>query len=227
MMLRVFVLALTFVGSAAASAAADQTPAPWPPEPSAFGFDWQPGQAPPPPQAPLPQTPPPGQPGTRPPTGKPVPLPTPVGQPPVETPASGPVRKLRGRDVNLQIEITISDQLGGETPQKKVVSMMVADQTMGRVRASADAQRDKLGFVGTGLNVDARPVMLEGDRILLEITVEYTPYREGGQITQRPTVLNESLSVILQSGKPMVVSQAADPVIDRKMMLEVRATIVK
>ena len=221
MMLRVFVLALILVGSAAATAAADQTPAP-PPEPSAIGFELQPGQAPPPPQAP-----PPAQPSVRPPQGKPTTLPTPGGQPPTETPPPGPVRKLRGRDVNLQVEITISDQLGGETPQKKVVSMLVADQTMGRVRASADAQRDKVGFVGTGLNVDVRPVMLEGDRILLEITVEYTPYRESGQITQRPTVLNESLSVILQSGKPMVVSQAADPVIDRKMMLEVRATIVK
>ena len=134
-------------------------------------------------------------------------------------------RKPRGRDLNLQVEVTINDQIGGETPQKKVVSMLVADQTMGRVRASADAQQ-KIGFVGTGLNVDARPTVLEGDRILLELTVEYTPYRESG-VMQRPTVLNESLTVILQNGKPLVVSQAADPVTDRKIMLEVRATIAK
>ena len=82
-------------------------------------------------------------------------------------------------------------------------------------------------MVGTGLNVDARPTVLEGDRVLLELTVEYSPLREGSQVTQRPTVLNESLTVILQSGKPMMVSQAADPVTDRKMSVEVRASILK
>jgi hypothetical protein len=211
MMLRVTVLALILCGGAA-TAAADQVPSP--PSPPPFEqLGPQPGQEP---QPPVQR--PPGKPPATPP-------PTPVGQPPAEAPP-GPVRKLRGRDANLQIEITISDQLGGEAPQKKVVSMLVADQTMGRIRASANAQREKVGFVGTGLNVDARPVMLEGDRILLELTVEYTPYRES-QVTQSPTVLNESLSVILQSGKPMVVSQAADPVTDRKMTLEVRATVAK
>lgn len=211
--MRVTVLALILCGSAVTVAADQIPPPPSPPPYEQLGP--QPGQAPQPPV----QRPP----------GKPpaTPAPTPVGQPPAEPPLPpGPVRKLRGRDANLQIEITISDQLGGEAPQKKVVSMLVADQTMGRIRASAQAQRDKVGFVGTGLNVDARPVMLEGDRILLELTVEYTPYRES-QVTQSPTVLNESLSVILQSGKPMVVSQAADPVTDRKMTLEVRATVAK
>lgn len=211
MMLRVTVLALILCSGTAT--AADQIPPP-PPTPTPFEqLGPEPGQAPPPVQRP------PGKPPA-------TPAPTPVVPPPVEPSPPGPVRKLRGRDANLQIEITISDQLGGEAPQKKVVSMLVADQTMGRIRASASAQREKVGFVGTGLNVDARPVMLEGDRILLELTVEYTPYRES-QVTQSPTVLNESLSVILQSGKPMVVSQAADPVTDRRMTLEVRATVAK
>jgi hypothetical protein len=217
MTLRAIVLAVIVSSSGAATAAAEQVPPAPPPEPRPIELlDQQPAPAPPP-----------MQPGTRPP-GKPVsPPPTPAVQPPAETPPPGPVRKLRGRDANLQIEITITDQPGTEAPQKKVVSMLVADQTMGRIRASANAQREKFGFVGTGLNVDARPVMLEGDRILLELTVEYTPYRESGQVTQSPTVLNESLSVILQSGKPLVVSQAADPVTDRRMTLEVRATIAK
>jgi hypothetical protein len=217
MTLRAFVLTVIVSGVGAATAAADQIPPAAPPEPHPIELlDQQPAPAPPP-----------VQPGSRP-VGKPPapPAPTPGAQPPADTPPPGPVRKLRGRDANLQIEITITDQPGTEAPQKKVVSMLVADQTMGRIRASANAQRERVGFVGTGLNVDARPVMLEGDRILLELTVEYTPYRES-QVTQSPTVLNESLSVILQSGKPVVVSQAADPVTDRKMTLEVRATIAK
>ena len=43
----------------------------------------------------------------------------------------------------------------------------------------------------------------------------------------RPTSINQSLTVVLQSGKPMVVSQAADPVNDRKVVVEVKATVLK
>ena len=170
--------------------------------------------------APVPQPTPPATPRTR-----QTPPPTPTLAIPTPDPAP---RRPRGRDVNLQIEITISDQAGTAVPDKKVVSMVVADASMGRIRASADAQRPgPLGMVGTGLNVDARPSVMDGDRILLDLTIEYTPYRDSGQVVQRPTVLNESLSVILQNGKPMVVSQAADPITDRKMTVEVRASIMK
>jgi hypothetical protein len=99
--------------------------------------------------------------------------------------------------------------------------MITADATMGRVRATADSSKGP-----TSLNVDARPVALDNDRILLELTVEFAPLRES-QVSQRPTVLNESISVILQNGKSLVVSQAADPTGDRKMTVEVKATIVK
>ena len=39
--------------------------------------------------------------------------------------------------------------------------------------------------------------------------------------------LNERLSLVLESGKPMIVSQAADPVSDRKITVEVTATILR
>ena len=39
--------------------------------------------------------------------------------------------------------------------------------------------------------------------------------------------LNEMLSLILESGKPTIVSQAADPTSDRKITVEVTATILK
>ncbi len=148
---------------------------------------------------------------------------------PKEAPrAPVPERRPRGRDVNLRVELTIGDQSGTSVPATKVVSMILADGTSGRIRASADAQpqRANVGMVGTRLNVDARPTLIEGDRILLELTVEYAPLTEG-EVTQRPTLLNEYLWVILQNDKPMIISQAADPVTDRKMTVEVKASIVK
>jgi len=203
-------LLLTLSTGLTANLAAAQVPEPSAPVEATLTFAAAPDQ----------QTPPPTKPGSKPPATLPLPEPAP--------PPPGPVRKLRGRDLNLQIELTISDQLGTQAPEKKVVSMLIADGTFGRIRASADAVRTGItGMVGTGLNVDARPTVLEGDRVLLELTIEYSPLREGSQVTQRPTVLNESLTVILQHGKPMLVSQAADPVTDRKISVEVRASVQK
>ena len=81
-------------------------------------------------------------------------------------------------------------------------------------------------MVGTRLNVDARPTLLESDRILLELTLEYTPLRESA-VTQQPTILNESITVILVNGKSLMISQAADPISDRKMTVEVKAAVVR
>ncbi len=157
-------------------------------------------------------------------------------QAPPATPGAGPEpriidprplsRRPPVRDVNVQIDLTISDQTGSAAADKKTVSLIVADQTSGRVRANANARRGDLGMVGTVLNVDAEPVLLDNDRILLGLTIEYAPLRDT-QVTQQPTVLNERLNVILQNGKPLTISQAADPISDRRITVEVKATIIK
>ena len=163
------------------------------------------------------------------PPAKPAPTTAP-GAPKQVAPAPAPQRvdipRGRGKEFNVQIEITITDQSAASAPDKKVVTLLAADQTMGRVRANANARQENLGMVGTELNVDARPVLMDNDRILLELTLEYTPLRPS-PVQQAPTNLNESLTVILQNGRPLTVSQAADPVSDRRMTVEVKATILK
>ena len=164
------------------------------------------------------------------PPAKPAPTPAPVAPATQPAPAPEPPRvtvsRGRGKEFNVQVEITISDQSGSSAPEKKVVTMLAADQTMGRIRANAHARQENMGMVGTELNVDARPVLLENDRILLELTLEYSPLRPS-PVQQNPTNLNESLVVILQNGRPLTVSQAADPVSDRRMTVEVKATILR
>jgi hypothetical protein len=165
--------------------------------------------------------------------GAPQPTPRPGTQQTVPAPAPPQAnmpleasRKIRGSDVNVQIEITITDQSGSSAPDKKVVTLLAADQTMGRVRANAHAQQANVGMVGTELNVDARPIVMDRDRIVLELTLEYSPLRPS-PVTQQPTNLNEQITVILQNGRPLTISQAADPVSDRKMTVEVKATVLK
>jgi hypothetical protein len=149
-----------------------------------------------------------------------MPIPTP--------PEREPARKSRGRDLNVQVEVVITDQTGTLPAGKKTVSLLAADQTMGRVRASADANKANLGRVASNLNVDAWPTILDGDKILLQLTLEYRPLLESQVAdSQHPTNLNESLTIILTNGKPLTISQAADPITDRRMTVEVKATILK
>ena len=129
--------------------------------------------------------------------------------------------------VNIQLEFTITDQMGTGVPDKKTVSMIAADGTWGRIRASATARPRG---IPVSLNVDARPLLTANDAIQMELTIEYRPLGTltAGEPTQvDPTNLNQSLSVILQSGKSMVLSQAADPVTDRKIVVEAKATVLK
>lgn len=140
-----------------------------------------------------------------------------------------PERRPEGRPVNLHLELTITDQVESEPPQKKSVSMMVADRTFGRIRASGQWRLPNAGFVPVQLNVDATPAIQPDDSIRLELTLEYRPSPPAPEIdaARPPSTLNESLTVILQSGKPLTISRAVDPFTTRRTSVDVTATILK
>jgi len=117
---------------------------------------------------------------------------------------------------NVQVVLGIADYLGAAVPQKKTVSMLLAEGYMGRVRS----QRGAVAL----LNVDATPRLLKDGRISLQLTLEYSV---GRMMEDTRSHIHESLTVLLQSGKPLVVTQAADPESDRKVTVEVTATILK
>jgi hypothetical protein len=130
---------------------------------------------------------------------------------------------------NVQVELVLTDQTGTQPAEKKTVSMIVASGNWGKVRSAGSIVPIGSPPFGVELNVDARPfVSLEG-QIQLELVLEYSPPTSDARETlkTRPTGMNQSLTVILQTGKPLIVSQAADPVSDRKVVVEVKATILK
>ena len=107
--------------------------------------------------------------------------------------------------------------------------MVVTSGNWGKIRSLGNVRpQGDLPFV-VELNVDARPLVSIEGQIQLELTLGYNP--PGGAdkdtLRPRPTGINQSLTVVLQSGKPLIVSQAADPVSDRKVIVEVKATILK
>jgi hypothetical protein len=138
--------------------------------------------------------------------------------------------------VNIRIEVSITDQTGSNTPAKKVVSMIAGDRQSTNIRSSASVPVKMVGSTGYNyrnvtINVDARPTIVqkEPNKISVTFGLEYFPKSAGGQEEMEPGMasLSERLGLILESGKPMMVSQAADPTSDRKITVEVTATILK
>jgi hypothetical protein len=132
---------------------------------------------------------------------------------------------------NVQIDVTLSDQLGTGAPVKKSVSMIVSSGNWGKVRSSGAVMVIGEAPYGVELNVDARPFVSVEGPIQVELTMQYAPVKGAGDAkvgpSQRPSGINQSQTVILQSGKPLVVAQAADPISDRKVVVELKATVLK
>jgi len=130
---------------------------------------------------------------------------------------------------NVQVELTLTDQSGSATPDKKIVSMVVSSGSWGKIRSAGSFFPVGTPPVGVDLNVDARPLVSVDGPIQLELTLNYSPPGSpaGKDSATTRTGVNQSLTVVLQSGKPLIVSQSADPVNDRKVIVEVKATILK
>lgn len=132
---------------------------------------------------------------------------------------------------NVQIELALTDQVGSGTPVKKVVSMIASSGAWGKVRSAGNVFPIGEPPYMVELNVDARPMVSLDGQIRVEMTMEYSPVKGASDPkvgpSQRPSGINQSQTVILQSGKPLVVSQAADPISDRKVTVEVKATVLK
>jgi hypothetical protein len=132
-----------------------------------------------------------------------------------------------GMPINVRIELTITDQRGDVTPITKVVSMLASDRSWSRIRTSGDV-RTPMGFRPVILNVDAHPVLTKDNRARVDLIIEYRPVAAEADTEKSTTPnINESLAVMLDDGKPMLISQSADPVTDRKVKVEVKATILK
>lgn len=151
----------------------------------------------------------------------PQPTPPQAAQRPAEPP---------GQPVNVRVELTITDQVGAVEPSRKVVTLIVADRQRGFVRSRGDLRVGDNRWRTLSINVDAHPVLIRDSLIRLELGLEFQPQPvTGGQNVAEPGSwnMNERVGVVLESGKPLVVSQAFDPTSDRRISVELKATILK
>jgi len=133
-----------------------------------------------------------------------------------------------GQPVNVKVEFTLTDQRGSASPVKRTVSVIVADQHTGQIRSNSD-----LFDVATGrvLNVDTTPELLTDGKLRVGFSLQYSwltassERLEHGAVTK--TLTNDSASLILENGKAMVATQSSDPIEERQLTVEVKATILK
>ena len=199
------------VALAATPVAAQQTPPPTTPPVTQ-----------PVPAAPAQTTPPPGRGqgrGMPPPTTTPPTLPPPGQAPGQNQPRPEPPSSWQ----NVKIDIVVVDSSTPEPQNRKSVSMLVLDGRSGAVRSSAAPN--------SNINVDASPTIRPDGRIYLRVTFEYRIDVSGQQQQQPPNAYNinfsESFYLIVPDGRPVTASQAADPRSDRKVTVEITATVQK
>ena len=161
------------------------------------------------------------------------PAPAPAGPAKPETvPVNEAPATRLGVLANVRLDVTITDQRASGQPTSKTVSLVLADRANGRIRTAADVR------VPTGhgnsqmrsvvLNVDAHPEFTRDGRVRAQVTLEYRPVAaDAPSEDQALTTISESFAVILEDGKPLMVSQSADQSTDRRVRVELKATILK
>jgi len=138
---------------------------------------------------------------------------------------------VRRSPVNIKVEFTLTEQRDGSAPNKRTVSAIVSDGGVGQIRSQS--QVSQIGFVP--LNIDTNPELTPEGKVRLAFTLQYdipsSAAEPADQRAPRGTVmttsLHESASLILDSGTAMVAAQSADPVGDRRVTLEVKATVLR
>jgi hypothetical protein len=130
----------------------------------------------------------------------------------------------------VRLDIKLTERRGAAEPLTKLVSMTVADREQGKIRSMAEipAGPDAGNFpIAVPLHVDARPT-IDGTRVHLRISLDYTAERPA-DARARPPMLNvkEDLSVIMENGRAMTIADAVDPMGDRRVQVEVTATILR
>jgi hypothetical protein len=151
---------------------------------------------------------------------------TPKTPPPPPPPApAAPAPQRQGQPINIRVDTVISET-GGTAPVKKTVTAVAGDGFDASVReTTSPGQPGQFG--PTSLNVDASPTILANGKIRLRVTLQYVAGQGQTSDARIRTDIRQTLVLILENGKPLVISEASDPLSDRHVTVEVTATILR
>ena len=157
--------------------------------------------------------------GQAPPVKPPAPpLPKPAAPAPAAVvPVVVPDASAGGQQVNIRVDVTVTDQKGTAPGQPKSVMVIIADRHLGQTRAP---------FEDRHIHVDARPT-ITNSLINAMITVRSLEGPKATSNTDQLLNWTNSFTLLLQNGKPMVALETSDAATQRKLTIEVKATILK
>jgi hypothetical protein len=141
---------------------------------------------------------------------------------------------------NVRFDITITDQAGSNPPTKKTLNVIAANRSSGAIRSKVavaipsytppgQPSRGPI-FEDLPLNLDFKVDHVEGARIRALVGLNYEtfmPVTVDDRTWSRRSAVTMNQTVILESGKPTIVSQSADAATDRKVTVEVTATLMR
>ena len=174
-------------------------------------------------------------------------------------PSAAPAALPKDWNANIRVDVTITDAVRGGSSSQKSISVTVRNDGRGSVRSGVSFPVPSTTFtpVATGgpgvnpmtsfqyrdmgLSLDVTSATIQDNFVKLRIAVEYNPVDEktanaeganvsaAGQAMASFAQFRQTLDVVLENGKPLVVATASDPVPsrERKASLEVKATILR
>lgn len=153
----------------------------------------------------------------------------PAAPPPPPAPPAPPAPHREGKPINIRVDTTITETGGNVAPIKKTVTAVAADGFDASVREIATVSpAPPAPAVGpTSFNVDASPTILANGKIRVRVTLQYSAGQAQPSDPRARTDIRQTLVLNLDSGKPMLISEASDPISDRRVTVEVTATILR
>jgi hypothetical protein len=139
-------------------------------------------------------------------------------------PAAAPTRdapRPPAQAANIQLAILLTDQIDGKTVAEEPVQLLLADRQLGRLRRRQPANVDK------NFEVDVTPEIV-GSRVRVAMTVSYNSTSAAEPRDQAHTTLFvETFTTFLDVGKPSNIVELHGDTANRRVTLQVTATIIK
>lgn len=149
--------------------------------------------------------------------------PAPIPAPAAPAPQAAPAAPVPPRtNTNIRVDVTVVDE-GGAQPLRKTVSLTTVDGFRGSSRSIGGFGPDEVN-----LNVDATPNLEPNGKIRARIVLVYKPGPPAaGPPGGGSARLTLDFPIVLDDGKMLVASRTTDPSSDRRVTVEVTATILK
>ena len=138
-------------------------------------------------------------------------------------PAPAPSRLQSAPAANIQLAVVLTDKIDGKTIKEEPVHLLLADRMLGRLRRRLPSIIDK------SFELDVTPEIV-GSRVKISMTVNYSAVSSDDTSSRDPShTMNfvETVATLLDVGKPTTVVDIAGDAANRRVTLQVTATILK